>query len=201
MTAIIRSYDPDATVNVLNSRLRQVAAAVPSTVFVTVGEVIDTSDNEGFLRHAWAAAMPRPLVTSCCGCLHVMWGARAVSCAPGAWRPLDCMGFDAGCRSRIRRPMQTASFAPPPPSLRRGHGTQVVEDRLMATVCGVVERINKLVYVKPLKARWVHLLPSLQAPATCARPPALPCSALPASPPHTQARRTLTHTQVQGRAG
>lgn len=36
----------------------------------------------------------------------------------------------------------------------RGHGTQVIDGRLVATLCGVVERVNKLVYVKPLKARY-----------------------------------------------
>ena len=37
--------------------------------------------------------------------------------------------------------------------LRSGHGTQVVDGRLMATVCGRVERINKLVSVRPLRSR------------------------------------------------
>ncbi|KAL4517171.1 hypothetical protein Ndes2437B_g06779 [Nannochloris sp. 'desiccata'] len=37
----------------------------------------------------------------------------------------------------------------------RGHGTQVVEDRLQATVCGVVDRVNKLVTVRPLHRRYV----------------------------------------------
>eukprot|EP00192_Tetraselmis_astigmatica_P020732 CAMPEP_0117649254 /NCGR_PEP_ID=MMETSP0804-20121206/868_1 /TAXON_ID=1074897 /ORGANISM="Tetraselmis astigmatica, Strain CCMP880" /LENGTH=298 /DNA_ID=CAMNT_0005454967 /DNA_START=115 /DNA_END=1012 /DNA_ORIENTATION=+ len=40
----------------------------------------------------------------------------------------------------------------------RGHGTQIVkvdeEEVLMATVCGVVERVNKLVSVRPLKSRY-----------------------------------------------
>lgn len=37
----------------------------------------------------------------------------------------------------------------------RGHGTQVVEGRLVATVCGVVHRINQLVAVRPAAARYV----------------------------------------------
>lgn len=36
----------------------------------------------------------------------------------------------------------------------RGHGTQVVDDRLQATVCGVVDRVNKLVTVRPLHRRY-----------------------------------------------
>lgn len=36
----------------------------------------------------------------------------------------------------------------------RGHGTQVIDGRLVATVCGVVERVNKLVYVKTLNSRY-----------------------------------------------
>lgn len=36
----------------------------------------------------------------------------------------------------------------------RGHGTQVVNGKLVATVCGVVERVNKLVYVRTLNSRY-----------------------------------------------
>eukprot|EP00200_Dunaliella_tertiolecta_P011663 CAMPEP_0202388924 /NCGR_PEP_ID=MMETSP1127-20130417/80199_1 /ASSEMBLY_ACC=CAM_ASM_000462 /TAXON_ID=3047 /ORGANISM="Dunaliella tertiolecta, Strain CCMP1320" /LENGTH=310 /DNA_ID=CAMNT_0048990517 /DNA_START=228 /DNA_END=1160 /DNA_ORIENTATION=- len=36
----------------------------------------------------------------------------------------------------------------------RGHGTHVVDGRLIATLCGVVERVNKLVFVRPLKTRY-----------------------------------------------
>ncbi|KAG1666778.1 hypothetical protein FOA52_004614 [Chlamydomonas sp. UWO 241] len=36
----------------------------------------------------------------------------------------------------------------------RGHGTRVVDGKLVATLCGVVQRVNKLVYVKPLKSRY-----------------------------------------------
>jgi hypothetical protein len=38
---------------------------------------------------------------------------------------------------------------------RRGHGTQVTEETLQATVCGVVDRVNKLVTVRPLHRRYV----------------------------------------------
>jgi len=37
----------------------------------------------------------------------------------------------------------------------RGHGTYVEENNLIATVSGVVERVNKLVSVRPLKSRYV----------------------------------------------
>ncbi len=36
----------------------------------------------------------------------------------------------------------------------RGHGTQEVSGRLVATLCGVVERVNKLIIVKPLNTRY-----------------------------------------------
>ncbi|CAL6376586.1 unnamed protein product [Bathycoccus prasinos] len=36
----------------------------------------------------------------------------------------------------------------------KGHGTQVSEGELRATVSGVVERVNKLVSVKPMKAKY-----------------------------------------------
>jgi hypothetical protein len=39
----------------------------------------------------------------------------------------------------------------------RGHGTQVVNGELLATVCGIVERVNKLVSVRPLRAKYLSL--------------------------------------------
>lgn len=36
----------------------------------------------------------------------------------------------------------------------RGHGTQVIDGILMATVCGVIQRVNKLISVVPVKARY-----------------------------------------------
>ncbi|DBA68417.1 TPA: hypothetical protein ACH3X2_013719 [Trebouxia sp. C0005] len=36
----------------------------------------------------------------------------------------------------------------------RGHGTQVVDGVLMATVCGVIQRVNKLISVVPVKNRY-----------------------------------------------
>ncbi|KAJ7522908.1 hypothetical protein O6H91_18G031000 [Diphasiastrum complanatum] len=36
----------------------------------------------------------------------------------------------------------------------RGHGTQLVDGKLVATVCGIVERVNKLISVRPLRARY-----------------------------------------------
>ena len=37
----------------------------------------------------------------------------------------------------------------------RGHGTYLKEGRLLSSVCGVVERVNKLVSARPLEARYV----------------------------------------------
>lgn len=37
----------------------------------------------------------------------------------------------------------------------RGHGTSDVNGEVVATVCGVVERVNKLVYVRSLRARYL----------------------------------------------
>jgi hypothetical protein len=55
---------------------------------------------------------------------------------------------------------QAYGYGAPPHALNghaavpcRGHGTQVVAGQLMATVCGRVERVNKLVSVRPLRSR------------------------------------------------
>ncbi|CAH2039032.1 unnamed protein product [Thlaspi arvense] len=39
-------------------------------------------------------------------------------------------------------------------SFLKGHGTSEVDGELLATVCGVVERVDKLVYVRTLRARY-----------------------------------------------
>jgi hypothetical protein len=39
---------------------------------------------------------------------------------------------------------------------RRGHGTSDQDGEVVATLCGVVERINKLVYVRTLRARYAR---------------------------------------------
>lgn len=36
----------------------------------------------------------------------------------------------------------------------KGHGTSEINGRMVATVCGVVERVNKLVYVRSFRARY-----------------------------------------------
>eukprot|EP00898_Chlorokybus_atmophyticus_P006843 jgi/Chlat1/715/Chrsp104S01205 len=36
----------------------------------------------------------------------------------------------------------------------RGHGTHLVDERLVATVSGVIERVNKLISVRPLNTRY-----------------------------------------------
>lgn len=39
-------------------------------------------------------------------------------------------------------------------SVCRGHGTQVLDGQLVATECGLVERVNKLISVRPLRQRY-----------------------------------------------
>ena len=57
-----------------------------------------------------------------------------------------------GQRSQMRSLMSHACMQD---GFLRGHGTYMMEGRLIATLCGVVERVNKLVYVRPLKSRFV----------------------------------------------
>ena len=42
----------------------------------------------------------------------------------------------------------------PSPGTCRGHGTYTCDGKLYASVAGVVERVNKLICVKPLKSRY-----------------------------------------------
>lgn len=38
----------------------------------------------------------------------------------------------------------------------RGHGTYVEESNVVSSVAGTIERVNKLISVRPLRSRWVH---------------------------------------------
>lgn len=40
----------------------------------------------------------------------------------------------------------------------RGHGTYLMDDEIRASVAGSVERVNKLIYVQPLKSRCACFL-------------------------------------------
>lgn len=42
-------------------------------------------------------------------------------------------------------------------AILKGHGTAEMDGRVVATLCGVVERVNKLVYIRSLRARFVDL--------------------------------------------
>lgn len=48
----------------------------------------------------------------------------------------------------INHPFYTLFFS-------RGHGTYVDEDKLTASVAGEVQRVDKLICVRPLKTRYV----------------------------------------------
>lgn len=39
-------------------------------------------------------------------------------------------------------------------AILKGHGTAEMDGRVVATLCGVVERVNKLVYIRSLRARY-----------------------------------------------
>ena len=39
----------------------------------------------------------------------------------------------------------------------RGHGTYADGDKLIASVAGVVERVNKLICVRPFKTRYIYM--------------------------------------------
>ena len=37
----------------------------------------------------------------------------------------------------------------------RGHGTYVEDESVVSSVSGTIQRVNKLISVKPIKSRWV----------------------------------------------
>jgi hypothetical protein len=96
----------------------------------------------------WSVELHR----SATGATHSLCAACAASCAQGG----------AQLNSHTRHP--TALFA------RRGHGTLLVDGRLVASLCGVVQRINKLIYVQPVKSRRVSSVVCVRACApACVR--------------------------------
>lgn len=40
-------------------------------------------------------------------------------------------------------------------NLNRGHGVYVKDGKMIASVCGVVERVNKLISIRSLKSRYI----------------------------------------------
>eukprot|EP00967_Tisochrysis_lutea_P108266 scaffold167605_cov21-Tisochrysis_lutea.AAC.2 len=85
MPVVVRDFSGSSAVSMIEAALGAAPGALHEGQYVCVGDVIDTDEQEGFLR---------------------------------------------------------------------GHGTHVVDGRLIATLCGVVERVNKLVFVRPLKTRY-----------------------------------------------
>jgi exosome complex component RRP4 len=43
------------------------------------------------------------------------------------------------------------------PTAMRGHGTYLLDGKIVASVAGIVERIGKLLSVRPLKSRCVRI--------------------------------------------
>ena len=48
------------------------------------------------------------------------------------------------------------AFFVTPDGIRRGHGTYVESDEVIASVAGTIERVNKLVTVRAIRNRWVR---------------------------------------------
>lgn len=38
--------------------------------------------------------------------------------------------------------------------VNRGHGVYIQDGKMIASVCGIVERVNKLISIRPLKSRY-----------------------------------------------
>ncbi|CAB4026725.1 Exosome complex component RRP4, partial [Paramuricea clavata] len=66
-------------------------------------------------------------------------------------RPVSCAASDFLSKKKIVSPGDTISEAS---DYMRGHGTFVDDDKIVASVTGTVEIVNKLISVKPLKTRY-----------------------------------------------
>ncbi|KAJ3197494.1 exosome non-catalytic core subunit rrp4 [Irineochytrium annulatum] len=63
----------------------------------------------------------------------------------------DAMEMDDAPRVQFFTPGETITSDP---AFMRGHGTYSQDEQLIASVAGVVERVNKLISVKPMKSRY-----------------------------------------------
>lgn len=62
--------------------------------------------------------------------------------------------FGVGPSSSTKRNIATpGSFVTSSKEFMRGHGTFVEEEDVMSTVAGTIERVNKLVSVRPVRQR------------------------------------------------
>lgn len=66
-------------------------------------------------------------------------------------RPVSCAASDFLSKKKIVSPGDTITEAS---DYMRGHGTFVDDDKIVASVTGTVEIVNKLISVKPLKTRY-----------------------------------------------
>lgn len=72
------------------------------------------------------------------------------------------MDVDATSSSNAERKAASAHVVIPgeiiteDPTSMRGHGTYLLDGKIVASVAGVVDRIGKLVSVRSLKSRCVH---------------------------------------------
>jgi len=63
----------------------------------------------------------------------------------------DVDGSDMPLNSKITSPGESLTSSQ---AFMRGHGTYVDDDEVIASVAGTVERVNKLITVRPLQTRY-----------------------------------------------
>ncbi|GAA6028528.1 hypothetical protein JCM8097_007265 [Rhodosporidiobolus ruineniae] len=68
-----------------------------------------------------------------------------------AGRPVQLQGGGEGAAGRVTGPGEVIADAN---RWMRGHGTYVHDDKVLASVAGTLERVNKLVSVKPLRTKY-----------------------------------------------
>ncbi|GAA5906215.1 hypothetical protein JCM6882_006078 [Rhodosporidiobolus microsporus] len=68
-----------------------------------------------------------------------------------AGRPVSLAGGAEGAAGRVTGPGEVIADAN---RWMRGHGTYVQDDKVLASVAGTLERVNKLVSVKPLRTKY-----------------------------------------------
>ncbi|KAH8370594.1 hypothetical protein KR093_004271 [Drosophila rubida] len=61
----------------------------------------------------------------------------------------------AGNQEQLPRVFTPGEVLMPESGFMRGHGTFVEEENIVASVAGVIEKVNKLISVRPLKSRYV----------------------------------------------
>lgn len=143
MSVIVRSFEPGASIKLISRALKSSESSIADSSFVCVGDSIDTDEPDYLKCEHLLLLLPLLLLL-------------LLLSAPGPDDAAYAVSAHKHAHYTCRYLFYVPNFPPTLLStwaLARGHGTALIDGRLVATLCGIVQRIDKLIYVQPVKSR------------------------------------------------